>query len=118
MENVTYRVCKGYVLFKCNVEYEKELFKSYILFVKKVLDEKHMDTAILDIRQKKGIIPVFDKYELAELIANTCGSKYCLAVWEQKQYIDRFASDVAANRGANYFASHDIKEIKKWIKTL
>jgi hypothetical protein len=117
MKDFTYRKLKDYMLFKCTAKYEKELFKSYILFVKKILDEKHMDSAILDLRQKKGEIPVFDRYELAELIANACGSRYFIAVLDLKCTIDKFTENVAANRGANYFASDDINEIKKWLKS-
>jgi hypothetical protein len=118
MKDVTYRKLKDYVLFKCTAKYEKELYKSYILFVKKVLDDKKMGTAIIDLRDTKSDVPTFDKFELAEFMVKTWGNKYCLGIWNVKSMINKFFETVAVNRGATVFVSDDINEIKKWLKSL
>jgi len=118
MRDVTYRKCRDYVLFKCTAEYEMELYKSYIVFVKTILDEKHMDTAIIDLRDTKSDVPTFDKFELAGFMLQTWGRNYRLGILNDKSLINKFFETVMVNRGGIVFVSGDFGEIKKWINKI
>lgn len=116
MKGISSRVLKDCILFKIKVEYDRELFNSFIQMLKNTLDINHLTNAIVDLRSIKGDIPFMDRYVLAKSIAAILPSKYKLAVLYDRTKITKFAENVAVNRGAYFFVSHDMKEIKDWFK--
>jgi len=118
MKGISYRIIKDCMIFKCTADYEKELYQSFILFIKKTLLEKHRNKLIVDLRYVKGDIPDFDRFELGVSLAKNMGSKYSMGILSLKEKINKFAENVAVNRGANVFVSYDLNEILQWFKKL
>ena len=69
---------------------------------------------LIDATDITGKMPDFDRYILGTRIAAVCDGIKLAAVIRQ-EYINKFAENVAVNRGASFFVTSNRDEALQWL---
>jgi len=114
--NYTFQRKEEYLLLTISGEYEKIEFLSYpALIANECHKEKVFKVLVNALDLKNSNPPTMDRFFLGEEIAKVLGPKIKLAVVWPKKDINKFAENVAVNRGARVIAASEISEAEKWL---
>ena len=116
MKQISCKLFSDCAIFKLNMHYSLDSFSDFVKFAKKTLDSHDLKNAIVDLRFVPEKIPTMDRFELGVMMAEKFPLKYRIAVLANLSNITKFAENVAVNRGAGMLVSHDMKEIRRWLK--
>lgn len=70
--------------------------------------------ALIDGTELKGRVPDFDRYVFGAHVAAVCEGIRLAAVIRE-EYINKFAENVAVNRGASFFVTSSHDEALQWL---
>lgn len=107
---------EGYLSLTISGEYDKMDFLAYAKLLKDTCDEERAHKVLVDNLNVIGTnVSTMDRFFLGEQLANVAWGKIKVAVvWPEKD-IDKFAENVAINRGAYACVFGDIETAKKWL---
>ena len=107
---------EGYLSLTISGEYDKMDFLSYAEILKDRCDKERAHKVLVNNLKVIGTdVSTIDRFYLGEQLANVAGGKIKVAVvWPEKD-IDKFAENVAINRGGDICVVGDIETAKKWL---
>ena len=114
--NYSFQKKENYLLLTISGDYEKIEFLSYpTLIANECHKEKIFNVMVNALDVKMTNTPTMDRFFMGEEIAKVLGPKIKMAIVWPKKDINKFAENVAVNRGGKMNVVSDISEAEKWL---
>jgi hypothetical protein len=108
---------ENYLLMTVTGVYAKEDFMAFADIILHGCEKENVKKVLLDAHNVSYTdLSTMDRFYIGENIANVIGPKIKLAVLLPKEHINKFAENVAVNRGGKVFVSHLIEEAEDWLQ--
>jgi len=105
-----------YLLMTLTGHYAKEDFIAYADIILEGCEKENVKKILLDAHNVTYTnLSTMDRFYIGENIAQVLGPKIKLAVLLPKEHINKFAENVAVNRGGKVFVSHLFEEAEDWL---
>jgi hypothetical protein len=106
----------NYIVMQISGEYDKDDFLSYPKLILEKCENENVDKILVNGSNVTGTnLPTMDRFFIAENIANLLRGKVKLAVVWPKEHINRFAENVAVNRGGSMIVVDTVAAADKWL---
>ena len=106
----------NFLYYTLSGEYEIQDFFSYPAKMVDTCEKEKIFNVLINALNVTGTnLPTMDRYFLGENIAKLLGPKIKLAVAWPGEHIDKFAENVAVNRGTQLLVVGDIETAKEWL---
>jgi hypothetical protein len=106
----------NYLVMKISGEYSIEDFMSFVEIIKNRCEKENINRVLVDTQNFTYTnVPTMDRFYIGENIAKFFGSKIKLAVVWPEEHINKFAENVAVNRGGRLFVTHSVNDAEEWL---
>jgi hypothetical protein len=107
---------ENYLLMRIAGEYAMEDFMSFAAILLERCEKDNVNKVLVDaFKVRNTNVDIMDRFYIGENIAKLLGSKLRLAVIWPEEHINKFAEDVAVNRGGRLFVTHSIELAEEWL---
>jgi hypothetical protein len=114
----TFEKKENYLHLVLTGEYDKDDFMFYPKLISQTCAEENSKRIMVNALSLQGTdLSTMDRFDIAENLANTLGSKAKIAVVWPKEHITRFAETVAVNRGTLINVVGSIVDAELWLKS-
>ncbi len=116
MESViTFEARAGYLYVEGQGASDVKTIRQALSTIKAQADECGLSRILINARQVNRPMVGLDRFWMGEYIAELFGPRYRIAVLYVKEFINKFAENVAVNRGADLLVTHDDAEALEWL---
>ena len=105
-----------YITLVISGEYDKDDFLSYPQLILDKCDTEKADKILVDGSNLGSTnLPTMDRFFIAEKLANLLRGKVKVAVIWPKEHINKFAENVAVNRGTSMIVVDTFEAAHEWL---
>jgi len=118
ISNYLFEPKQDYLCLTITGPYDKSDFKLYPKIILEECKKGNLNKVLINALGVSGTdVPAMDRFFIGEEISNVISSKVKIAVaWPEKD-IDKFAENVAVNRGSSICVLGNINSAEKWLLT-
>ena len=105
----------NYLFVKVRGRWELDEIKALADSVRRHADQKGQTRILVDMLEVKGRAPEMDRFRIGEHVAALFPGQFKLAVSYRGEWINKFAENVAVNRGARMLIVDNTDAALQWL---
>ena len=107
---------ENYLLLTITGDYAKEDFIAYADIILEHCEKENFKKILVDtLNVTYTNLATMDRFFIGENLANVLGPKIKLTMVMPKEHINKFAENVAVNRGGKVFVTNSVETAEDWL---